>query len=930
MSKTIHVVPHSHWDREWYFTTSRSKVYLMKDLADVLDVLEQNPAFKTWMLDGQSSLIDDYLAWRPQDAERLSRLAKEGRLIIGPWYTQTDQMIISGESIVRNLYYGMRRAEEFGPYMNVGYMPDSFGQAGNMPQIYRQAGIPDTLFWRGVSNDMADGKLNYTWVGDDGSTVFATQMPTGYYIGGNMPEDPAQNDAWWHEQCLDKLAPRHVTENVYFPCGFDQAPVRRNLPDLIAARNAADPGNTYKMSSLPEYLTETKAAIERDGIELPKVEGELLVAKHMRIHRTIWSSRSDLKKLNTQVQNYVANVMEPLLTLSASLGNSYPHGAVEAIWKLLFENAAHDSIGSCIADPVNEDVYLRYKQASDIATSLVELHSRLIATNVDAGDAVMTFTVFNGYPKRRSGVVVKKMYIPGGDFAIRDAAGRPVAYSVLSSRDLTDYVLSQTIKLDPSASFYVPETVLEATVAIEARDVPAMGYAQYTLEPGGSSRAAFEPMAADAPLENEFYRVAVNADGSLRVEDKATGRVYDHQAVLEENGADGDSFNYSPAREDLVLRSDQFEATVALEGSDVYQRAVISWTMVVPADLDERAAGTCSTELPVTMTVGLRRGSRVIDVDVHVENTVRSHRLCILFDAQVATAFNFADQQFGAIKRENVHAEQMALYEASLAASEGGSVDEGADSALPANWRQNMEAWQEVPVAIEPTQSYVALAGEGHGLAVLPLGVREYEIVGDEKSVIRLTLFRTYGFMGRENLLYRPGRASGERTIETPDAQLLGPLDFGLGFMAFEGGVDEAGVAEEARFYDGQMQVYEYAEFLNGRLIFSEPCVEAPAGPREAGLFELEGSAIVSAVKAVEDDERAARGGIIVRLFCGEHEGSATAKLVFNAPVREAYLCDLRERRCGDVAFSGNAVELGPLAHCKFATVYVELADAEA
>lgn len=923
MGKTIHVIPHSHWDREWYFTTSRSKVYLMKDLADVMDTLEANPEFKTWMLDGQASLIDDYLAWRPQDEDRMRRLVQEGRLIIGPWYTQTDQMIISGESIARNLFYGMRRCEEFGPYMNVGYMPDSFGQAGNMPQIYQQAGIPDTLFWRGVSNDMADGKLNYTWRGDDGTTVFATQMPTGYYIGGNMPEDPEQNDAFWHEQCLDKLAPRHVTENVYFPCGFDQAPVRRNLPELIAKRDAADPENSYKMSSLPEYIAETKAAIERDGIELPEVEGELLVAKHMRIHRTIWSSRSDLKKLNTEVQNYVVNVLEPLLALSQSMGNVYPAGAVEHIWKLLFENAAHDSIGSCISDPVNEDVYLRYKQASDIATSLVELHSRLIATSVEAGDAPMTFTVFNGYPKQRSGVVIKKMYIPGGAFGIVDAEGKPVAYSVLASRDLTDYVLSQTIKLDPSASFYVPEQVLEATVAIEAKDVPALGYAQYRLVLEADSAEEFAPLAAGSALENEFYRVTVNEDGSLRVEDKETGFVYDHQAVLEENGADGDSFNYSPCQPDYVLRSDAFAATVELAGSGVYQQAKISWTMVVPADLDERKAGTCSTELPVTLTVGLRRGSRVIDVNVHVENTVLSHRMCILFDAQMATKFNFADQQFGAIKRENVHTAQMALYEASLAASEGAEVDD-ADSSLPVNWRQNMEAWQEMPIAIEPCQSYVALGDGERGLAVLPLGVREYEVVGDEKNVIRLTLFRTYGFMGRENLLYRPGRASGERTIETPAAQLLGPLDFSLGFMAFAGTVDAAGVAEEARCYDGDLSVYEYGEFLNGRLIFSEPA-RVGEGPREASLFSLEGTAVVSAVKAVEDAERAAAGGMIVRVFNGLHEGDATAKLAFARPVRNAYLVDLRERKVADVAFSGCEVELEPLAHCKFVSLYVEL-----
>ena len=57
MKRKVHVIPHSHWDREWYFTTSRSKVYLMKDLKDVLDTLETNNDFKYFMVDAQGSLL---------------------------------------------------------------------------------------------------------------------------------------------------------------------------------------------------------------------------------------------------------------------------------------------------------------------------------------------------------------------------------------------------------------------------------------------------------------------------------------------------------------------------------------------------------------------------------------------------------------------------------------------------------------------------------------------------------------------------------------------------------------------------------------------------------------------------------------------------------------------------------------------------------
>ena len=216
MKRKIHVIPHSHWDREWYFTTSRSKVYLMKDLGDVLNTLENDPEFKYFMVDAQGSLLDDYIKWRPQDKERISKLVNDGRLVIGPWYTQTDQLVISGESIVRNMYYGIKRCESFGKYMNVGYVPDSFGQSGNMPQIYRQFGIEDTLFWRGVSDDMVK-HTDYNWRGDDGSVVFTTQIPFGYYIGGNIPEEPEENEEFWQKECLEKAGGRSATRHIYFP-----------------------------------------------------------------------------------------------------------------------------------------------------------------------------------------------------------------------------------------------------------------------------------------------------------------------------------------------------------------------------------------------------------------------------------------------------------------------------------------------------------------------------------------------------------------------------------------------------------------------------------------------------------------------------------------------------------------------------------------
>lgn len=903
MKRKIHVVPHSHWDREWYFTTSRSKVYLMKDLGDVLDTLESDPEFKYFMVDAQGSLLDDYIKWRPQDKERITKLVKMGKLVIGPWYTQTDQLVISGESIVRNMYYGMKRCESFGKYMNVGYVPDSFGQSGNMPQIYREFGIEDTLFWRGVSDDMVE-HTDFNWKGDDGSVVFTTQIPFGYYIGGKIPEDPKENDEFWEKECLEKAGGRSATRHIYFPNGFDQAPIRTNLPQLIKERNEKDPENEYVISCIEDYIKDVKS----EKPELEEVQGELVIAKHMRIHKSIFSSRSDLKVMNTQIQNYVTNVMEPLLTISYNLGNEYPHEAVAEIWKLLFENAAHDSIGSCISDTANEDVYVRYKQARDIAINLVELHSRLIATNVK-NSADMTFTLINTLPQKREDTVIVKTYVPGGKFAIVDEKGNNVDYTIIQSRNLTDYVLSQIITIDPSRKFYIPDHVFEFTMAIKANDVPALGYVQYSVD---TEKDSHKEMEEKSVLENEYYTIEVEKDGSLTIVDKENNVTYKNQGILVENGDDGDSFNYSPPRKDLEVFSNESESSVKISGSDVYSQAVIHFDMVVPENLEERAEGKVSVTMPVDMTVALRKGSKVIDFNVKVDNKGLSHRLCVVFDSQIVSAFNYADQQFGLIKRPNYYEKEMKLYMESM----NNRSEKKTGIQELANWANDQSTWQEPPISIEPTQSYVSLTDGKTGVAVIPQGVREYEVLDDSK--IRLTLFRTYGFMGKENLIYRPGRASGERIIETPAAQLLKQMEFNFGFTTYAGDINDADIDTLAKQYDTNMEVYTYAEFLNGRLIFSQREIEGKNDIVHS-LFETEGNLVVSAIKKAEEDD-----GYIIRLYNGKDHRNLDDKIKFNFDVKEAYYTNLREEKTEAIKVENNTISVKELSHCKFVTIWVK------
>ncbi|PLR42625.1 alpha-mannosidase, partial [Chimaeribacter arupi] len=163
----VYITPHMHWDREWYFTAEASRILLVNNMAEILDRLEQDAAYPCYVLDGQTAILEDYFAVCPENRERVRALVAAGRLVIGPWYTQTDTMIVSGESILRNLLYGLRDCRAFGAPMRIGYLPDSFGMSSQLPHLYNGFGIRRAMFWRGCSERHGTRHTEFLWQSRD-------------------------------------------------------------------------------------------------------------------------------------------------------------------------------------------------------------------------------------------------------------------------------------------------------------------------------------------------------------------------------------------------------------------------------------------------------------------------------------------------------------------------------------------------------------------------------------------------------------------------------------------------------------------------------------------------------------------------------------------------------------------------------------------
>ena len=108
--RSVAIVPHTHWDREWYEPFQVFRVQLVQLLDELLPMLDRDLSYSRFLLDGQTVVLDDYLEIRPDQADTITRLVASGRVSIGPWKCLMDEFMVSGETIVRNLQAGMLRA----------------------------------------------------------------------------------------------------------------------------------------------------------------------------------------------------------------------------------------------------------------------------------------------------------------------------------------------------------------------------------------------------------------------------------------------------------------------------------------------------------------------------------------------------------------------------------------------------------------------------------------------------------------------------------------------------------------------------------------------------------------------------------------------------------------------------------------------------
>ncbi len=401
MSEQLNIilVPHTHWDREWYQTFQQFRMRLVHVVDMLLDLLDRDADFSHFMLDGQTIVLDDYLEVRPEADERLKKYTRSGRITVGPWYVQPDEFLVSGEALIRNLQLGMQRAAEFGEPMRVGYVPDCFGHIAQMPQIFKGIGIDNMVFWRGIGSEAL--KSEFYWAAPDGTKTLVLQLADtmGYSNARDMPLAPGGFAARVQLLMLPLLA-KTTTNTLLFMNGSDHLEPQEGLPATIKAANevlahikvkhphstgeieqanqagqeAFYDGIQVRIGTLPQYVAAVQEQIARGKADaLQTLGGEMRSSQFSHLLPSVLSTRMWIKQQNARIEHLLERWVEPMTAwASASIqGAAYPAGLVRLAWKYLLQNHPHDSICGCSIDQVHRENSTRFAQSQQIGEQLV-------------------------------------------------------------------------------------------------------------------------------------------------------------------------------------------------------------------------------------------------------------------------------------------------------------------------------------------------------------------------------------------------------------------------------------------------------------------------------------------------------------------------------------------------------------------------------
>jgi mannosylglycerate hydrolase len=803
------LVSHSHWDREWYRTFQDFRARLIDLVDHVLALAASDPGYR-FLLDGQTIVLEDYLEIRPDRAEELRALCRDGRVAIGPWYVQPDSLLPSGEAHVRNLLLGRWVGETMGPVSRVGYTPDSFGHPAQFPQLFAGFGIDSFVYWRGNGSEIDELPSEYDWEAPDGSRVVACHLGKGYFSAATAPGiDLRQIGALIAERAQD-LALRTRSDVVLLLNGLDHAPPEART-ETLAKEIATATGFEVERGLLDDFVS---AVLEAD-VERPCHRGELIGARIAPLLPGVWSTRTWIKLENRRAEAALEGWAEPFAALASRFGLPDDRPALRLAWKELLKNQAHDSICGCSRDEVHEQMRGRFDTARELAEqTTTRCLERIAGLGLDrAPKRSDEFDLFVANPSPRCRTDLVRFPLDFHPYVVpsvnpMEAMHPTVLQDLAAMRFTVDGEPARLVPAETGRMKFLPERG-GFDLEFVARDIPAMGFRRAEVRRAPDDFDTLDvvenvsPGEADASIGNGVIRVRVRDDGLFDV--VLGDETFSGLGELESLGDRGDSYDYDEVREGPELRLEAVQVERRRHSSGIQELRVLRALRLPARLMDSREARSIEeVGLEVEMLLRVVPGVSRIELGLRVENSAEDHRLRMLFPVdgpvdrfEAATTFDVAVR------------------------TPGPSEDEG---------------WMQSPPATFPHQGFV----HANRLSVVAPGLPEAEVLPGPPGKIAVTLLRCVGSLSRLDLRSRPGPA-GPGT-DTPGAQCAGSLRARIFLLA---GCDPAHARE--------------AE-LGLRSVL---CSEEPLAAESTPFLEIEPSTLVlSAFKPAENGD-----GVVLRIL---------------------------------------------------------------
>lgn len=851
----IYIIIHQHWDPAWISQRRHTLPQLVILFEDILSKMKKSPSYK-FTLDGQTHIIEDYLKQLPKKEanlkrKELSKYVKEGRLMVGPFYSQVDWNLPSEELLVRNLLIGHQEAKEFGKVMKCGWVIDVFGFPEATVRILKGFDIDSVFLSRGIGIKKDKVKEAYWWKAANKEKILCIHLIESYR---NLMELSATPDIAKPriESKAKGLFPYSVTKKaVLLFDGYENQTLADDIVPLIAKINQEE-GKERVIISTPE---EYKDVILNSRASLSEIKGCLNSGKYIASLQGVLSSRIYLKQKQELSQRLLERWLEPYETLYWLLGGRYPKDLLRGLWKELLKISAHDEVCGCSVDEVHRDTLLVYNQIERAAKAELKKTLRKIAQQINTTNLKDRFAlvVFNPLPYyQKKTLVSTKVELP---------------LSALRGLCLID----RSNNLIPLQTGKRKGKKVE--IHFEAKDIPPVGYRLYTLRREKKRiRIKLRVSEEEKIMENDYLKVKINDDGTLTLKDKVINRIYPNLGYFKSEGDRGDLYTASVIKDKGAGASPAPTAGAKIslfESGPLFACFKIKQRLKIPTGLskDRKRRSKELVECPVITYLRMTHSSPRVDFITKINNLAKDHRLRVCFPTGIQTSYHYIKHKFDLIKVPN---------------RVNGSAYCSQQSPLKGILSP---AWDTHPPDGFSHDGLIDVSDKEGGLALMSYALPEYRITTRDNTIqpsnhptIELTLIRAVGWLGLDDLPVRQGRAGWK--VRVPEAQCLGKYVFHYALFPHQGSWFEAKLPQESLSHHLNLRVLK-TDSHPGRL------------PPQLGLIRLkcdpEGSLELRAIKRAEDGK-----DLIIR-FYNLLNRRVKYRIKIAGKVKGAYLTNLNE-----------------------------------